>query len=332
MDLLAILKDKTKEMGEDKVCELVSTPKAILRQFLSEKKAPTLKVCQKIVDLWGNTNNVDIPEVDEGDGAIMEAHFDADSCLNMSYCPPEWGKKKAAWPGRDVCLVLPCYKDFNWKVVYNFMAIAMKYRQAIRLEMREDSMVARSRNQLAKRFLDTGASWLICFDTDMLFPMGHAGIYGQLLGASAKIIGNNFLGLNTIERMISWNKSIVGGCYWDRSGGGRLIAAGTQPILNPIPSDTLYAAKFCGTGCLAINRQVFLDIAAKFTETFADDRLGNESGFYTPIMQGGRMMGEDEAFGWRATEAGHPTYIDLGLICGHIGTTIHSLPLTGSKI
>ncbi len=333
MDLLITLRSKVEELGKEKVCELLEVPAGVLSQFLSEKKAPGLKTCQKIVDLWTNGKNVDVPEQETGDGAVMDVSYDAEGNTNMTYCPPEWGKKKAAWQGRDVCLVLPCYKDFNWQVVFNFMAIAMKYRQAIRLEMRQDSMIARSRNQLAKRFLDTGATWLISFDSDMLFPLGHAGIYGTLLGpASAKLIGNQYLGLSVIERLISWDRTIVGGCYWDRGGGGRLIAGGSQALTSPIPSNTLYAANFCGTGCLAINRQVFLDIAKKFPETFADDRQGNESGFYTPFMRDGRMLGEDEAFGWRATEAGHPTYIDLGLICGHIGTTVHSLPLTGSKI
>lgn len=267
------------------------------------------------------------------DGSISDYSFDAEGVQNMSYCPPEWGQKKAAWPDRDVCLCIPAYKEINGQVMFIFMALAMKYRQGIRLEMRwGDSMIARSRNQLAKRFMDTGATWSIWFDTDMLFPFGHSGIYKQFLGAPANGIAEKYLSHHTIERMIGWKKSVIGGCYWDRMGQGRLIAAGSQPILNPIPSDTLYAANFCGTGCLAVNRQVFLDIAKKFPDTYPEDRVGNECGFFTPFMKGGRMTGEDEAFGWRANEAGHPTYIDLGLICGHIGTAVHSLPVNGSKI
>lgn len=330
MNLIETLKSKVKDLGIEKVSSSLEVPQGLVSQFVSGKKNPGLNTCQKIIDLWSNVDAPLIP--DSSDGSEMDVAFDMEGCLNLSYCPPEWGKKKAAWEGRDVCLALPCYKDFNYKVVFNFMCIAMKYRMAIRLEMREDSMVARTRNHLAKRFLNTEATWLICFDTDMLFPMGHAGMYGQFLGPAAKQIGSNFLGLNTIERLISWNKTIVGGCYWDRGGQGRLIAAGNQPILNTIPSDTLYGAKFCGTGCLAVHRKVFLDIAQKFPETLSEDNLGNESGFFTPFLSGGRMLGEDEAFGWRATESGHPTYIDLGLICGHIGTATHTLPLTGSKI
>lgn len=192
-------------------------------------------------------------------------------------------------------------------------------------------MITRSRNQLAKRFLDTGASWSIWLDSDMVFPFGHAGAYSTM--TNMKNVPEKFLGMDTIERLITWNKTIVGGCYWDRRGGGKLIAGSSQPILSPIPSDNLQAITFNGTGCLAVHRQVFLDIAAKFPETMSAESLGNECGFFTNIQTPHRMLGEDESFAKRATDSGHPTYLDLGLICGHIGSgSVFGLPALGSKI
>lgn len=45
------------------------------------------------------------------------------------------------------------------------------------------------------------------------------------------------------------------------------------------------------------------------------------------------MLGEDESFAKRATDAGHPTFLDLGLICGHVGYgNVHGIPAKGSKI
>jgi hypothetical protein len=103
--------------------------------------------------------------------------------------------------------------------------------------------------------------------------------------------------------------------------------------MKPIPHNSLQPIGFNGTGCLAIHRQVFLDIAAKFPETFSPQSLGNECGFFTNIQTPQRMLGEDESFAWRANEAGHPTFLDLGLLCGHIGTgNVHALPAQGSKI
>lgn len=35
------------------------------------------------------------------------------------------------------------------------------------------------------------------------------------------------------------------------------------------------------------------------------------------------MQGEDQTFGIRAGKAGHPSFVDLGLVCGHIGTCVY---------
>lgn len=255
----------------------------------------------------------------------------ADGVMNCSFCPAEWGQKKAAWEGRDVCLCLPTYGPVAEAAFFSFMCIAMRYRMAMRLEHRGgDSMIARSRNQLAKRFLRTDATWSIWIDSDMVVPFGAHGPFFTMtrMANLAQKYGN----FHVIERLISHGKTMVGGCYWDRLGQGRLIAGGSKPILSPIPSDNLAAVDFVGTGCLAVHRKVFEDVAAKFPETMSDEALGNETGFFTPIQNEKRMMGEDESFAWRATQAGHPSYIDLGLICGHVGTQIHAMPEKGSRI
>lgn len=325
MDILQIFKDKLNELGEEKVCQSLELPKQIIRQFVTGKKSPSHKTCQRILDLW----NVDSEPV--GDGSTASWTIDEEGITNGEYCPPEWGRKKAAWPNRDVCLCLPAYKDIPQAHFFVMMALVAKYRMGIRINFRgDDSMITRSRNHLAKRFLDTGASWSIWFDSDMVFPMGHAGVYATMTGMRS--VAEKFMGLHTIERLISWDKTVVGGCYWDRRGGGKLIAGGNTPM-QAIPNDTLQAIIFNGTGCLAVHRKVFLDIAEKFPETMHSDSLGNECGFFTNIQTPQRMLGEDESFAKRATEAGHPTYLDLGILCGHMGSgNIHGLPEKGSKI
>lgn len=303
MDILKIFNEKVKELGNEEVAKALNLPKGIVNQFASGKKTPGYKTCQEILNLWGNGQN---KEVDAGLKEMVDL-----------------------WKGRDVCLCLPWYKETYPDTVMCIMAMWDKTR--MRLELRSgDSMITRSRNQLARRFLKTGASWSIWFDDDMVFPFGHAGIYATM--TNMRNIPEKFLAVNTIERLISHGKTVVGGCYWDRRGGGKLIAGGNQPILNPIPCDTLQPVSFVGTGCLAIHRQVFLDVAAKFPETFSEESLGNECGFFTNIQTPQRMMGEDESFAKRATDAGHPSYLDLGILCGHIGGVIHGLPTHGSKI
>lgn len=209
----------------------------------------------------------------------------------------------------------------------------VKTHPKMRIEMRsDDSMITRSRNHLAKRFLDSGCTWSIWFDADMVFPMGQSAAGFYMTITNMRNVDQKFLGFNTIDRLISHGKTIVGGCYWDRRGGGRLIAGGGPPILHPIPSDTLHPVDFVGTGCLAVHRQVFLDVAEKYPECYSKESLGNECGFFTNIQTPQRMLGEDESFARRANEAGHPSYLDLGLILGHVGENVHALPLHGSKI
>jgi hypothetical protein len=336
MNLLETLQQKLKELGPIEVAKQLDVPVASIKSFEAGKTKPGLVTCQKMLDIWSDPAPAPAPEQasapSEAPAASVEqfrAMQDENGAIEVSYCPPEWNEKKELWKGRDVCLCIASYQFFPGECFTCFMALAMKYRQGIRLEHRHsDSMIARSRNQLAKRFLATGATWSIWLDSDMIFPFGNSGIFATQTGMD---IPNQFGNLHTIERLISHGKTIVGGCYWDRRGGGRLIAGGSQPILHTIPSDNLAAVDFVGTGCLAVHRQVFIDVAKTFPDTMSSDAPGNETGFFTPIQKG-RMLGEDESFAYRAAQSGHPSYLDLGVICGHVGTAIRGLPEKGSKI
>lgn len=331
MDIVETIRLKVGELGISKVSEILNSPESSIQNFVAGKKTPAYLVCQKVIDNWFIQPKVE-EKLPEPDGSEMKYTIDENGILNGSYAPPEWGRKKALWDGRDVCLCLPVYEKVPQAHHFIMMAMCMKYKMGMRLEFRgDDSMITRSRNHLAKRFLDSGATWSLWFDSDMVFPIGNAGAYATMTGMWK--VPEKFLALDTIERLLSWKKTVVGGCYWDRRGSGRLIAGGNAPITTQIPHDSLFPVDFNGTGCLLVHRQVFLDISVKFPETFSTERVGNECGFFTNIQTPERMLGEDESFAKRATEAGHPTYLDLGLCCGHIGSgNIHGLPEKGSKI
>lgn len=320
MTLAEIVDSKIKELGIEEAEKHFGLPRVALYCFRSGK-------CDlaKLHELSGTPMP---PE--EKPPEVLSIDY-AGGILNASFCPAEWPQKKAAWEGRDVCLCLPTYNGVPEEFFFTMMAMAMRYRQAIRIEHRGgDSMITRSRNQLAKRFLNSGATWSIWLDSDMVFPTGHSGQYITL--TNMRHLPDQFASVSAIERMITRDKTIVGGCYWDRRGTGRLVACGSKPILAPIPSNNLAAVDFVGTGCLAIKRKVFEDIAEKFPETLSPDSFGNETGFFTNIQTKERMMGEDESFAWRAKEAGHPSFLDLGLICGHVGRIIHGMPEKGTRI
>ncbi len=321
---------KLEQLGEKEFCETLGVTPQTIKTWLRANNPinPSFATAQKALNLWSK----EAKEQEETSSESAVVSYE-DGIMNMSYCPPEWDKKKAAWEGRDVCLCIPTYGEIPEASFVSFMGMVMYYRQALRLEHRgSDSMIARSRNQLAKRFLRTGATWSIWLDSDMIFPIGNTGMFNTQTGMN---LPTQFGDIRVIERLISHGRTVVGGCYWDRRGSGRLIAGGKDPILNPIPSNNLVAVNFVGTGCLAVHRDVYLAIAEKYPETYQDDGLGNETGFFMPMMTEApesRMMGEDEAFQWRATQAGHPAYLDLAIACGHVGTAIHGIPASGSKI
>lgn len=331
MDLMGMLQKKRNELGVDAVAAALGITRGMIFKYLCadpEASRPGGRICQKIIDLWGDEM---IADYLTGKGKADEDIIEEVRKVSSEEKKEIAERNIPLWEGRDVCLCLPQYNRPHPS--YMFSIMAMWDRTKMRLEHRaNDSMIARSRNHIAKRFVESGCEWSIWFDDDMIFPFGNAGIYYTMLGGP-RHIPSEFLGVHTINRLTSWKKTVVGGMYWDRRGSGRLIAGGSTPILSPIPSNTLAAVKFVGTGCLAVHRQVYLDIEKKFPDVINKNAPGNESGYFAPILdQSGRMMGEDESFAWRATEAGHPSHLDLGLICGHVGDAIRTLPEKGSKM
>jgi hypothetical protein len=125
------------------------------------------------------------------------------------------------------------------------------------------------------------------------------------------------------------------------------------------PYDLIKATRWVGTGCMLIHRTVFEDIEKKFPRLSRgpDKRGGNwftstEASLLGQVqavqdkLQSGPLdgnkafealdginaalsranaenslgFGEDVSFCLRASAAGHQPYVDMGLICGHLGT------------
>lgn len=136
------------------------------------------------------------------------------------------------------------------------------------------------------------------------------------------------------------------------------------------PHDVCRQTRWCGTGALLIHRSVFLDIEKKFPRlsrarnnghphfyTATEHRLldqleklrdtlaqGAQTGekslaafqqieriFADSQRQSNLGMGEDVAFGVRAAEAGHPSYIDHAIVCGHVGSAVFGPHNTRTK-
>jgi hypothetical protein len=135
-----------------------------------------------------------------------------------------------------------------------------------------------------------------------------------------------------------------------------------KDYLQTAPMNVCKPTRWVGTGCLLTHRRVFTDIEAKFPKLArgADGKRGQwysssehslldsvtrvhemlavgamtgekamrayemlESAMCEAKSNSSLAMGEDVQFCIRAKQAGHQPHVDLGLVCGHVGTSTY---------
>lgn len=135
------------------------------------------------------------------------------------------------------------------------------------------------------------------------------------------------------------------------------------------PHDLIKPTRWVGTGCMLIHRTVFEDIEKKFPRLARQGKSGGQWFTSTEAVLMEQLMalrasvqgtqltgetaykllsgldsalaratfdnplgtGEDVSFCLRAAAAGHHPYVDMGLICGHIGHCTYGPHNTGRK-
>lgn len=272
---------------------------------------------------------------------------------------PETPVTPQLWEGKSVYIALPWYKTTNPRTAFSLMAMLDRRRMAVSLDF-GDAFVAHSRNKLADGFLRTKFEWMLMVDDDSVPPFGNAALYNSFTGFD---LDEKFAGLNGIDRLLSHNKTIVGGLYRGRWTHGKPIFAEGGQIQKWIesgPKDELRPTKWVGFGFVLLHRTVFLDIEKSFphlarkadgtggnfftssehdmrhaVETILnspDDLSGSDlrenlrRAMQTSDRNSNLGVGEDVQFCRRAAQAGHTTFIDLGCIVGHLGEHCFGFP------
>jgi len=151
-----------------------------------------------------------------------------------------------------------------------------------------DAFVAHSRNSIVDAFLKTDLDYILSIDDDMVLPIGNAEWFKLYSGW--KWMGDSFAGLNTIDRLTSHKKSVVGALYFGRYiHGPPVFAEGVNEevakMVRSGPHDRLMATNWVGTGCILIHRQVFLDIEKRFPR-LARDNSGKYGQWFTSSEHG----------------------------------------------
>lgn len=151
-----------------------------------------------------------------------------------------------------------------------------------------DSFVAHSRNSIADAFLKTDCEYLFSLDDDTLVPFGFGAWYKAY--TTWNWMPDEFASLNTLDRLMSHKKSVVGALYFGRHHfGPPVFSEGGNPDMakesRKAPADKILKTNWVGTGAILIHRQVFLDIEKRFPRLERDSE-GNKGQWFTSSEHG----------------------------------------------
>ena len=152
----------------------------------------------------------------------------------------------------------------------------------------KDLILARGRNKVVRKFLETDAEWLWFLDTDIEFPIDAI---DQLLDAAER-----------------YDCKILAAPYWNTMHNHNLVVwfdKSYYPYAK-IPSQGIMRIHACGMGCTIIHREVFETMQNAWDSDdpwvwFGHDLVTLPSGKVDHI-------GEDFTFCLRANEHGFATY------------------------
>jgi hypothetical protein len=205
-----------------------------------------------------------------------------------------------------------------WFMIY----LAKKFE--LGFDVQADTMIARSRNMLAHRFLGSGALWSLWIDGDIAAPIANADWFRWI--TNSQTIPDEACRYDTLSRLLGHAKAVTGGVYSSRRYHGQLVI---QPEIHPRDHEDkllcneirrgtargLKEVDWIGFGCALIHREVFLEVQRRFPDLAPRSEREPWRFFDT---QGD--MGEDEAFCQRVRACSIPIWLDTQLICGHIGS------------
>jgi hypothetical protein len=243
----------------------------------------------------------------------LEPHFVLDG--NEFTSLPNRGK-------RDVMVCSPVLERPTLPWAMLMVYLAKKYE--LGFEWQADTMITRSRNMLAHRFLKTGVTWSLWVDCDMVVPTANPDWYRSVV--RSEVIPEETCQYDALNRLEGSAKAIIGGVYSSRIWHGRLVI---QPDIHPRHHEDkllcneirrgtargLAQVDWIGFGLALVHREVFLEVQRQFPH-LAPKNETSPWGFFDTTGD----MGEDEAFCQRVKACSIPIWLDTQLIVGHIGS------------
>ncbi len=193
------------------------------------------------------------------------------------------------------------------------------------------SNVAHQRNQLVRKFLETGIEWLFFIDDDMSF---EPDIVDRLL-ETADAQERPIVGALCFAWIVTANQQVTPTIYMigEKDGEPKLVRH------TGYPRDALVPANATGTGCILIHRRVFVELAKRWQTPFLwfdymewghqFSSWGTIPGTDVEYAGPGDHIGEDITFCLRAGSQGgnradydgngetFPVFVDTRIKIGH---------------
>jgi len=211
---------------------------------------------------------------------------------------------RCEFEGRDIFVGFSCYKATNPVTAFALINMGLDFgRDKIRFDFSvAENTFYHSRNELAKKFLETDAKWLLLIDNDIVPSIGRPAWAKASIGAARNLFDLP-LQRHVIHRLIGSGKTLVGGAYFANMDKSSIVCS-NKGLADKAKAytDEIAEVDWIGSGCLLIHRKVLLAMEEK------NENL-NKNFFYP----------DDISFCKRAKDAGHQPHIDLGLPVFHVG-------------
>lgn len=180
---------------------------------------------------------------------------------------------------RRVLIALPWYRTAHPLTTVALLNLFQRDTMSIIVSY-GDAFIVHARNKLASKFLASKFEWMLMLDDDMVPPCGNPQWFNEHTNLN---LPEWSAGANTIERLISHGKTLIGTTYFGRSkGAAAVFAEGKErsaELLRTGPRNEIIPAKWVGTGCLLFHRTVFEDIEKRFPHLSRDNNGGTGQWF-----------------------------------------------------
>jgi hypothetical protein len=245
----------------------------------------------------------------------LEPHFEANGHDNWVTSAPNRTKTNVM-----ICSAVLDRPTLPFTTVLGYLT--KKYELGFTFQA--DTMIHRSRNMLAKRFLDSGCLWSLWIDADVAPPIANPDWYRWITNCTT--VPQEYCSYDVLARLLGQSKAVIGGVYASRRWHGALVV---QPEINPRSHEDkllcneirrgtargLAEVDWIGFGCALVHREVFLEVQRNFPQLAPQTEQAPWRYFHPEGDEG-----EDEAFCRRVRACGIPIWLDTQLICGHIGS------------